>query len=677
MVNHSYYIRDRNRLLLIYFLFYYAVLLGFLADQRLLSQYRPIFFNYSHDLTEVALIVSGLPRWMISHPFSFGVADVLAFLVPLPLLWREFRRAKFASWPGFLFVTGMALYLLLADIFWQVHFEPFLMLFLIGFVWTTGRADRFYLLLKGCRYYFLYIFVSAAVWKLARGAVFNSDEMSRILLLHHSDWLTGGCTTFLCRVHDWLIGHPTLSQALYVAAATLEAVFLVGFFTRRFDRWLIALAVLFVIADLVVMRIPYWTILAGIFPLWLRNGVLPSAKKTRRIALYETTHHENLPSLLDLSESRFDQVFVFLKESSWHNLVGEGSPEQRWPGTEFYIQDSRCSNRRFIRQLFTQVRRHGITHLHICTLDNNRLFFALRLYFLGPVHLSLTVHEVNEYFARSFRDFRDGTETIAKVILHRIIRNYHVFLPVSDSEFEQRIPGSKTAFIPSRFYSGRGGATHFPVGGDSGFRIVIPGSVDPGRRDYDSVFEALRLLAASPAAPAIGIVLLGDSSQPAAARIISGFRSLAMDRVTFRSYKGYVPQTTYEEEIGHAHLLWNPLRIHKTGSRRTPETYGVTTASGLTSDLLLNNVPALAPAGFVVPEHFGSSVIHYSSSAEAAEIVLRLSGDPAGYAALREKIHKAFGHFSRENFTPAFDILMGERDQTRMHDRRAGGGPRK
>src|SRR5258708_27528193 len=30
-------------------------------------------------------------------------------------------------------------------------------------------------------FYFIYVFVSAAVWKIARGAVWNTDEMSRIL----------------------------------------------------------------------------------------------------------------------------------------------------------------------------------------------------------------------------------------------------------------------------------------------------------------------------------------------------------------------------------------------------------------------------------------------------------------------------------------------------------------
>src|SRR6185312_9326028 len=115
---------------------------------------------------ELALIASGLPRWMIAHPWAFRVADCLAFLLPVPLIWQGFRDRRFSVVPGVVFVLYLALYLLLDDIFWQVHHEPFLVLVLLSLTWTTRKADRFYLLLAGCRYYFLYVFVSAAIWKI-------------------------------------------------------------------------------------------------------------------------------------------------------------------------------------------------------------------------------------------------------------------------------------------------------------------------------------------------------------------------------------------------------------------------------------------------------------------------------------------------------------------------------
>jgi len=690
-ISQPHFSRDRRLVLIGYFLFYYAFLLGFCLENRLLSQYHPFFFNDNRDLTELALIATGFPRWMITHPFSFAVADAAAFLLPLAILVNFGQKKRFFLAFGAIFALNTAFYLLLADIFWQVHPEPFILFFLLALTFLTNRPDRFYLLISGCRLYLLYIFASAAIWKFARGAVFNGEEMSRILLLHHTDLLTGTCQSLSCRIYTWLIIHPPIAQALYIASALLEAGFLIGFFTRRFDRLLIGLAAVFVVADLLVMRIPYWTILLGTLTLWVRpanssrKAPATSPRKEKRIVLYETTHHENLPALLDLCEWQFNQVAVFLKELSYHNLTGEASPELRWPATDFFIQTTDCPNRRFIRQLFRFIRRHGFSHLHLCTLDNNLLLFAVRLTFIGPVHLSLTVHEVNEYFSRSFHTLRDWTETIAKQVLQRLMRNYHVFLPAMADQLRQRAPGSTAVFIPSRFYSGHRppDSGHRPT--DSGhrptghpfpdqsdlsmqiqfsqktptppFRIIIPGSIDANRRNYNDIIQALPTFSST---TPLELVLLGDSSTEAAAPILAGFQPLLSDRISLRTFKGYIPESTYEEELAHAHLIWSPLNIHKKSSRNSPEIYGLTTASGLTADLLLTNIPVLVPADFVAPEPFGPAIYLYRSPEEASALIRSFIEDPAAYAAIRETIHQAFSYFSKENFAGAFQQLIAE-----------------
>lgn len=668
------YTRDKKILLTVYFLFYYAVFLSFFLDERLLSQYQPILLNYNRDLTELALIATGLPGWLIAHPGGLMVADALVLLLPIVLLgYAILRKGRFSVFPGVLFAGFLAIYLLLADVFWQVHHEPFILYLLLSFAFLTNRADRFYGVLKGCRYYFLYGFVSAAWWKIARGSVFNGEEMSRILLIHHSDLLTGDCTSFSCRVYGWLIGHPGVSWWLYLGATALELCFLAGFFTRRWDRWLIGLAVLFVLADLLLMRIPYWTILLGTVTLWLGGGARGAVGPAERggLVIYETTHHENLPALLDLGEAHFSRVAVFLKEVSYRNLCGgngsptgaqirgaalvrrdgAGSPEERWPKTVFVIQAADCGNRRFIGQLFGFLGRQRYSHLHLATLDNNLLLFAIRLACVGPVHVSLTVHEVNEYFSFSFRGLRDTSESVAKVLLHRLIRHYTVFLPAMAERLAQRLPGVTVVFIPSRFYASQRWKPE-----NTFFKVVIPGSVDPNRRNYSEVVEAFTRLV--PGRP-IELVILGDSSTGYGAGIVAGLRRLESDGFRLRCFEGYIPGTVYEQELTSAHLIWSPLNLHKKSSRNSGETYGQTTASGLTADLLGSNAPALVPEGFIIPEPFRAAIFSYGSPEEWRDIVGMMINDPAHYSELRERIHSALSFFTKENFGEAFSRLMG------------------
>ncbi len=655
------YTRDKNFLLTAYFLFYFTVFLFFFLDHRLLSQVQPVFFDYNRDITELALIATGLPRFMIAHPVSLGVADGLALLLPLLLIAYAFYKRRFSVWLGIGFSGFLALYLLLADLFWQLHHEPFVLYLLLSLAFITNRERNFYRVLAGCRYYFLYIFISAALWKLFRGAVFNPNEMSRILLLQHSDLLSGDCSGWVCRTYSWLIDHPGAAQWLYVGGAVVEASFLIGFFTRRYDRLLLLLAFVFVVADLLVMRIPYWTLLLGGVTLWLDTG-----RRERAMVIYETTHHENLPALLDLSEARFGRVIVFLRESSMRNLTGKENPAERWPSTVFIVQNALCSNRAFIRRMFALIKECRYSHLHLSTLDNNLLYFSLRLCMAGNLRVSLTLHEVNAWFAWPLRSLRDWSESMAKLALHRQIQHYSVFLPAMAAALRRRMPYASAVFIPSRFYEQQPGVRG---SGDDPFTIVIPGTVDPNRRDYGFVADFFEgwLGRALPPARRVKLVMLGDSRSPYGAEIVARLQALVSDRFVVSAFTdGYIPEVQYEQELSGAHLLWSPLQLCKKGSRENPEVYGETTASGLTADLLLNNTPALLPAALALPDVFRPALLPYASAKDLSVILDRLLTDTAWLPQLRREIDAAFSFFRKENFYADFDLLTGEKKKEEM-----------
>src|SRR5260221_14249088 len=119
------YTHDKRTLLFVYFAFYYAVFLFFFIDHRLLSQYQPVFFNYNRDLTELALIATGIPKWMIAHPRGFVLADGLGLAAPVVLLGFVIRKGRFSLLPGIFFSFCLGLYLLLANILCLGHYEHF------------------------------------------------------------------------------------------------------------------------------------------------------------------------------------------------------------------------------------------------------------------------------------------------------------------------------------------------------------------------------------------------------------------------------------------------------------------------------------------------------------------------------------------------------------------------
>jgi len=376
-----------------------------------------------------------------------------------------------------------------------------------------------------------------------------------------------------------------------------------------------------------------------------------------KLVIYETTHHENLPALLDLAEDPFDEVAVFLKKTTYQNICGSGDPAGLWPGAVFFQQGEHESNRAFIRQMFRYIREKGVSHLHLATLDNNLLFFAWMIRGIKAVHISLTVHEIHEYNANRYEDLRDWTETLAKISFRRRIRHTHFFLPAMVELFRQKDPGSTAVWIPSRFYVPQG-----ETGTGAPFKIVIPGSVEANRRDYGFVMEFMKEFLARHEASGvlIELVILGNSGTPYGATVVNALQQLSSPSWRLTSYTEPIPQDEYERQLAAATILWSPLRLEKVSLRKVPEVAGQSTASGLTADLLLNNTPALVPYGYTIPEAFRAAILPYRSKEELAELLGRCIHDPAWYAECRKNIAGSFAFFSKENFRKAFEALMGE-----------------
>lgn len=272
---------SRGALLTVYCAFFYAVLLFFASHGRLFSQYRAISFHYNRDLLELCLIGTGLPRFMIAHPWTYGIADAGSFLLPALIAVHFVITRRFSVILGVVFTGWLLIYFLLMNIFWEGRPEPYVIYFLLSFAFMTTREERFNDVLRGTRWYFLYFFSTAALWKILRGAIFNLHEMSNILLAQHNSLLTGPCTGIRCRFYVYLIDHPVVSWGFYLAAVGVEAAFLVGFFTRRWDRWLAGLAILFVIADYWIMQLPYWQVLVGLYPLLVASRPSSAVSPTR------------------------------------------------------------------------------------------------------------------------------------------------------------------------------------------------------------------------------------------------------------------------------------------------------------------------------------------------------------------------------------------------------------
>ncbi len=371
------------------------------------------------------------------------------------------------------------------------------------------------------------------------------------------------------------------------------------------------------------------------------------------LVIYETTHHETLPALLDLASMYFENITVFLREITYQNICSI-RPEDKWPKAVFFRQAETVSNRAFIREAVQFAGNGGYTHFHISTLDNNLLYFAVALHRLRRLHISLSVQAVHGYKSCQYRSLRDVTESLAKMVFHRRIRHYRVFFPGMKEVFLQQFPRNHCHFIPSRFFSGKPDS----AGGNADFlKLIIPGSISASRRNYAFVVDFTRdYLLEIAAKSAIELVLLGDINTAYGLKLRNELKAYETDRLHIRYYQGYVSQSEYEQQLAAADIIWSPVNINTKSIRGIAETYGISMATGLVADLLFICRPALVPEGFAIPEHYQESLITYDSPSALARRLTELIDDLDENRSIR--IFNALSFFSKENFKKEFEELM-------------------
>ncbi|MFN8292705.1 MAG: hypothetical protein U0T72_03205 [Chitinophagales bacterium] len=231
-------------LLVICYFFYNNVLLSQLS--RPLAP--PLVFP-SIDNAYWALLGSGVYKFVVEHGLLTVLFDIALLAMPLLIVFLPTRQ-----WLFILFLLLAVFYFLAQNIIAGHHFHSFVGVVFLSLPFCFG-AKRFEHLWRAMRYYTLFVFVSAALWKIARGNIFETYQMVYILKAQHAQFLYEQPTSIHAMLLRWLMAHSGFCTVLLFSAVAIQLFFLVGFFTRKADLVLLGLMVLFVIVNYAVMRI--------------------------------------------------------------------------------------------------------------------------------------------------------------------------------------------------------------------------------------------------------------------------------------------------------------------------------------------------------------------------------------------------------------------------------------
>lgn len=375
----------------------------------------------------------------------------------------------------------------------------------------------------------------------------------------------------------------------------------------------------------------------------------------KKLIIYETTHVENLSALLVLSQGYFSEVTIFIPDYYCRQLQYILSPLDLSFKLNWITQDKE-KNRTFIKRFFQHILESSYTHLHIGTLDHNIFLFAWHLYRCRHLQISMTLHSINDYRSSLYTDIRNISETAAKQLLYHTVRHYRVLAPAMVDHFKKKFAKQQVCFIPGNFNK----PTGEPAFPQSVFSIVIPGTVEDKRRDYQQVIHFLNSHAKDLTALApVHIVLAGNAGSVYGKEITKALYQLSVKHGFKLSYFTHpLEQNRYETLYEQADVIWAPVILHTNSLRGVAEISGVSHSPGFITDQIYFGKPAIIPRGLQLPLQLAGCNWEYEDENDLLSIFTSILSDKRILTEANRKIKAACNYFRAENFTEAFSNLL-------------------
>jgi len=196
---------------------------------------------------------SGIPQLLFSNHIIPVLFDISWAAVTL---WCILSRGK--QLPAILFSIYMLLYFMCRSLVYAHHGHGYIGMLFFSFAFWAQSQLRFKLLLEGLRYYTCFIFASAGCWKLWKGGLFQAGQMQHILARQHAAAFVFHQSSWRMPLIEFLVSHASLAQGILIAAVILQLAFLIGFFTRKFDKLLLLLFFAFFLGDFLLMGMSFY-----------------------------------------------------------------------------------------------------------------------------------------------------------------------------------------------------------------------------------------------------------------------------------------------------------------------------------------------------------------------------------------------------------------------------------
>lgn len=214
-------------------------------------------------------MATGIPHFVITHPVVCLVLDISVIMLALLLVFRFSKAVLFLLLGLFLVQT------ITVEIFTCAHSKSFLCIYL-ALIPCFFSNKIFSLLIEFARYFLIFVLVSAAYFKFKNGGLLTSDHFATVLTNQHMELAIMNPEHWIYKINHFLMLRPELAQFLFWVLFFVQLSYIVGVFTKKFDKILVLLLLSFAVTTYIFMRIYNFDIVILAFPLLMAAEIVKS-----------------------------------------------------------------------------------------------------------------------------------------------------------------------------------------------------------------------------------------------------------------------------------------------------------------------------------------------------------------------------------------------------------------
>ena len=331
-----------------------------------------------------------------------------------------------------------------------------------------------------------------------------------------------------------------------------------------------------------------------------------------KIAIFETEHFEVTHTLIRLFDYPGNQLTIFVYEKSYRQLqflFREEISKYNW-----IIKTGNESKYSFIHQLYKTAKREQYDLLYFNTIADNHILYAVLVSLLKKTRIVMTIHDINGFFTYvPSLSIKRLLRYMGKRMLVKNVNEFNVITASMAVLLKDKLPaGKKVHCLPGGVYDKTTNSTT-TLAAKATIQIVVPGTIDYRRRDYNLLFQLLAI--ANQQSLPVTITLLGGFDEQYGTGIREQCRQYATQHINLQFYDtAVVDQPEFDRVMAAAHLVCIPSMREAVINDGVTETYGISICSGNIFDIVRFAKPFIAPVHLATEPALKNSYLQYTST---------------------------------------------------------------